>query len=91
MTRVNDPGEFGRVVRGRRRELDETQQRIADVSGVHRVSIGQLESGAGGVRLQIALLVVQTLGLNVELIPRGAAACVCGYGCCRRCVSRERA
>ncbi len=89
MTRVNDPGEFGRVVRGRRRELDETQERIADVTGVHRASLVKLESGAGGVRLQIALLVVQTLGLNVELVPRGAS--VRGHECCRRCASKGRA
>lgn len=86
MTRVNDPGEFGRVVRLRRRELDETQERIADVTGVHRASLVKLESGAGGVRLQLALLVVQTLGLNVELVPRGVS--VCGHGCCRRCASK---
>jgi DNA-binding XRE family transcriptional regulator len=90
MTRVNDPVELGGAVRLRRRELSETQQTIADVSGVHRVSIGKLERGAGGVRLQIALLVVQTLGLNVELIPRDAA-CGNGHGCRRRCVSRGRA
>lgn len=89
MTRVNDPGEFGRVVRARRRELDESQQGIADMSGVHRASIVKLESGAGGVRLQIALMVVQTLGLNVELVPRGAG--VCSRGCCRHCATRGRA
>jgi DNA-binding XRE family transcriptional regulator len=90
MPRVNDPGDFGRVVRARRRELNETQERIAGVSGVHRASIVKLESGAGGVRLQIALLVVQTLGLNVELVPRGGA---CGHSrrCCQRCASRGQA
>ncbi|MGA9876451.1 MAG: helix-turn-helix transcriptional regulator [Solirubrobacteraceae bacterium] len=89
MTRVNDPGEFGHAVQRRRRELDESQERIADVTGVHRASIVKLESGAGGVRLQIALLVVQTLGLNVELVPRNTG--VCGHACCQRCASRGRA
>ena len=72
MTRVNYPVELGRVVRARRRELRETQRAIADVSGVHRGSVGKLERGAGGVQLRIALMVVQTLGLNVEVAPRGA-------------------
>jgi DNA-binding XRE family transcriptional regulator len=73
MARVNDPVELGRVVRVRRGELHETQQTIADVCGVHRGSVSKLERGTGSVQLRIALMVVQTLGLNVEVIPRDAS------------------
>jgi DNA-binding XRE family transcriptional regulator len=74
MTRVNDPVELGLVVRARRRELRETQQTIADVTGIHRASVRKLERGAGSVQLRIALMVMQTLGLNVEVMPRDAGA-----------------
>jgi transcriptional regulator with XRE-family HTH domain len=67
--RVSDPGEFGCLVRLRRRELGMTQQAIADVTGAHQTWISKLEKGGGG-RLRFALLVAQTLGLNVELVSR---------------------
>lgn len=66
-----DPHQFGHEIRARRRRLDLTQDQLAEVTGVNRRVIGELERGKGSVRLEIALAAARALGLDVELRARG--------------------
>ena len=59
------------LVRARRRELGLTQEQLAGVVGVHRTFIAYFETGRRKASLDTALRVVQALGLDVELRPRG--------------------
>ncbi|MGA2165275.1 MAG: helix-turn-helix domain-containing protein [Solirubrobacteraceae bacterium] len=68
--RVLDAVALGRIVRERRRELGHTQEEIADLCGVHRVSIAKLERG-GGAKFPIVLRVVHMLGMDIEVRRRG--------------------
>jgi HTH-type transcriptional regulator/antitoxin HipB len=63
--------ELGEALRGRRSRLGFTQEEVADVIGVNRRVIGELERGKGTVQLQIAMEVARVLGLDIELEPRG--------------------
>jgi DNA-binding XRE family transcriptional regulator len=47
-----------------------TQDQLAEVTGVNRRVIGDLERGKGTVRLEIALAAARAVGLDVELRPR---------------------
>jgi transcriptional regulator with XRE-family HTH domain len=69
-TRIHSPEQLGRAIRTRRRELRLTQQTVADLTGVNRVVVGQLEHGKSTVQLRIVLLIVQVLGMEIELRTR---------------------
>jgi HTH-type transcriptional regulator/antitoxin HipB len=70
-TRIHSPEQLGQAIRTRRRELHLTQQTVANLTGINRVVVGQLEHGKSTVQLRIVLLVVQVLGMDVELRVRG--------------------
>jgi HTH-type transcriptional regulator / antitoxin HipB len=70
-TRIQSPEQLGRAIRARRRELQLTQQAVADLTGINRVVVGQLERGKSTVQLRIVLLVAQVLGMDFELRVRG--------------------
>lgn len=67
---IQDSADMGRAIRSRRKELMITQQEIADVVGVNRRVISELESGKETVQLRIVLETARTLGLNINLDPR---------------------
>jgi y4mF family transcriptional regulator len=67
---VDTPERFGAALRERRRELGITQAHLADVTGVSRQAIIELERGKPNARLHIALRLAQTLGLDTTLRPR---------------------
>jgi HTH-type transcriptional regulator/antitoxin HipB len=69
--RIRSPEQLGRAIRARRRALQLTQQAVADLTGVNRVVVGQLEHGKSTVQLRIVLLIVQVLGMDFELRVRG--------------------
>jgi transcriptional regulator with XRE-family HTH domain len=69
--RIHSPEQLGRAIRVRRRELHLTQQTVADLTGVNRVVVGQLEHGKSTVQFRIVLLIVQVLGMDFELRTRG--------------------
>jgi HTH-type transcriptional regulator/antitoxin HipB len=73
MTLPDTTTTFATAVRERRRELGLTQQEVADVIGVNRRVIGQLESGKSTVQLRIALEAARAVGLDLRLEPRGQA------------------
>lgn len=62
--------ELGNALRGRRSQLGLTQEQAADVIGVNRRVIGELERGKGTVQLRIAMEAARVLGLDIELAPR---------------------
>jgi y4mF family transcriptional regulator len=61
------PEQFGFALRVRRGALGLTQQDLADVIGVNRRVIGELERGKRTVRFDIALEAARALGFDVEL------------------------
>jgi DNA-binding XRE family transcriptional regulator len=71
MDRVMTAAEHGAALRRRRRELNLTQEDVANVIGVNRRVIGELERGKDTVQLKIALEATSAVGLDIHLKPRG--------------------
>jgi len=67
---ASDSMRVGQALRQHRRELGLTQDELADLIGVNRRVIGELERGKGSVRLEIVLNVARVLGIDVDLRPR---------------------
>jgi y4mF family transcriptional regulator len=65
------PRDFGQRIRERRKRLALSQSALADVVGVNRRVIGELERGKPSVQLDIAMRVAEAVGLDVELRERG--------------------
>lgn len=63
--------DLGRLVRFRRKELKATQAMVAGLSGVGHRFISELERGKVTVELGKTLLVLQRLGLDIAIRPRG--------------------
>jgi HTH-type transcriptional regulator/antitoxin HipB len=62
--------ELGAALRRRRRELQLSQEDIANVIGVNRRVIGELENGKDTVQLKIALDAVGAVDIDIQLEPR---------------------
>lgn len=58
---------IGEAIAQRRRELNLTQQALADLSGVSRSSVQALEYGSGSVRLEAVVAVTDSLGIPLSL------------------------
>ena len=67
---ASNPKQLGMALAARRRALRLTQSDLADVVGVNRRVVGELERGKGSVRLEIALELVRALGLDLDLRTR---------------------
>jgi HTH-type transcriptional regulator / antitoxin HipB len=65
------PEDFGRRIRDRRKHLGLSQSAVADVVGVNRRVVGELERGKPSVQLSIALRVAEAVGLDIALHERG--------------------
>ncbi len=68
---VHSASDFGAQLRARRKSLKLSQTSLADVIGVNRRVLGQLEHGKGTVQLQIAIEAARAVGLDITLVPRG--------------------
>ena len=68
--KTSNSSQFGASLHARRNELGITQEAVADVIGVNRRVIGELERGKTTVQLKIALDAARALGLDVRLDPR---------------------
>jgi DNA-binding XRE family transcriptional regulator len=66
---VHSSSEVGRAVRARRRKLELSKKRLAELAGVDRTAVSELERD-GNAPLELALLIVTVLGLHPELQPR---------------------
>ncbi len=67
---VASSSQFGLQLRLRRKALGITQADLADVIGVNRRVLGELENGKATVQLGIALRAAEALGLGVQLDER---------------------
>src|ERR1700694_3016963 len=70
---VQSADDLGRFVRWRRTKLKLTQGKVAGVTGVEPPVVSQIERGRGDtVELLVVRLLVNSLGLDLELRPRDA-------------------
>lgn len=67
---IFDATELGNAIRARRKELSITQQRIADITGVNRRVISELESGKETVQFRIVIDTVHALGMDISIESR---------------------
>ncbi|MGA2164327.1 MAG: helix-turn-helix domain-containing protein [Solirubrobacteraceae bacterium] len=63
--------ELGPLVRDRRNELGLSQQALADLAGVHRTYIIMIEQGKRAKKLDTVLMILHTLGMDLEVRVRG--------------------
>ena len=69
--RVKSSTELGNVVREARKKAALDQETTADLVGVGARFLGELERGKPSVRLELVLKVLERLGLEVWVSPRG--------------------
>jgi HTH-type transcriptional regulator / antitoxin HipB len=67
---IRNASDFGRELRRRRQAAGLSQDAVADVVGVNRRVIGELERGKPTVQLDIALRVAEALGLDISFSVR---------------------
>jgi len=62
---------IGALIRGRREKLDMTQQRLAEMVGLSRASIANIESRRQNIYLHQLFAIAHNLGIDVmDIIPR---------------------
>jgi transcriptional regulator with XRE-family HTH domain len=66
---VNSAPELGRALQERRGELRLSREGVARLTGVEPAVLAGLEAGDGTVPLQVALLIVQAVGLDIWVEP----------------------
>lgn len=72
-TPVKSADDLGRTIFVYRRRLKMSQRRIAEATGIEAAIVSRLEGGQGGrAQFRAVLLVVNALGLDIELRQRGA-------------------
>jgi HTH-type transcriptional regulator / antitoxin HipB len=69
MTKINDAKSLGRSIRAVRKALGLTQDQLALTSGTNRRFIVELESGKATAQIGKALIVLQSLGMSLEVTP----------------------
>ena len=68
MTHVDDIARtVGDALRHRRRQLNLTQQDVADLAGLARYTIGRVEAGDAGAQLDTLARMADAVGLTVSL------------------------
>jgi transcriptional regulator with XRE-family HTH domain len=71
---VNSAPELGRVLQERRGELRLSREGVSRLMGVEPAVLSGLETGDGTISLQVALLIVQAVGLDIWVEPIRAHA-----------------
>jgi Sigma-70, region 4 len=66
---VNSPPELGRVLQERRGEWRLSREGVSRLTGMEPAVLLGLETGDGTISLQMALLIVQALGLDIWVEP----------------------
>lgn len=64
------PKEMGEHIRRRRKRLRLTQQDVAELVGVNRRLVSEVERGSARVTLQNLLAICDAVGLDLSLRPR---------------------
>jgi transcriptional regulator with XRE-family HTH domain len=70
-TIVESTDDLARLVRARREELGITQETLANLSGLDRSFVGMFERGTRTGSFGLVLKLVHTLGMDIEVRPRG--------------------
>jgi hypothetical protein len=70
-TQVRTPEDLARIVRAFRKDSGADQVRAAGLAGVGVRFLGDLERGKPNLRLALVLRVLERLGLEVWIAPRG--------------------
>ena len=60
-------GEVGQRTRTRRRSLSIDQQTLADLAGVSRKSVSEIERGKATIQMDVLIRVLNVLGLTLEV------------------------
>jgi transcriptional regulator with XRE-family HTH domain len=71
MTTLLDIGQKLRVER-ERQSLFKTK--LAELSGIHRNTLSELEAGTGNVELNTLIAICDKLGLDIQLVPKEVSA-----------------
>lgn len=71
--RITGAADLGRLVRDARRKLALTQQDFADLAGVGRRFVSELESGKPSLEIDRVLKCCAAAGIDVSAQPRGSA------------------
>ena len=69
-TIVRNPGELGKLLSERRKAMGLTQQDFADLAGVGRRFLSELENGKERAEIGKVLRVVQALGIDLAIRTR---------------------
>ncbi len=72
MTIVNASSDLGNLIRNERKRQKLTQEQLAALSGVGVRFVRELEHGKESCRIGLALTVMQTLGLSVDVTGRSS-------------------
>jgi HTH-type transcriptional regulator/antitoxin HipB len=70
-TRIKSSIDLGNVIRDARKRTDLDQETTADLIGVGPRFLGEVERGKPSARLGLVLKVLERLGLEVWISPRG--------------------
>ena len=68
---ITSPGELGRLLRARRREIRMTQAEASALAGVGIRFLSELENGKSTAELGKVMQVLARLGLVLQVSPRG--------------------
>lgn len=60
--------QFGEVIRARRKALGISQNALADMAHVHRVTVIRVELNQGDLRCEVLLDILHALGLDLEVV-----------------------
>ncbi len=71
--KIADVGQIGLAIRHKRREIGMRQSELAALSGVGTRFLSELENGKTTAEIGKALRVLQRLGLDLWLEPRGSS------------------
>jgi len=71
MERIYDTTYIGLHAKKRRKELGMTQSRLANISGVNRRFISELERGKPTIQLDKVIDILNMLGLDLYVSERG--------------------
>lgn len=67
---VKNAVELGGVIRRRRRQLHQSQERLAELLGTHRNRLAELEKGVPTERVTLLFDALNELGLELVVRPR---------------------
>jgi transcriptional regulator with XRE-family HTH domain len=72
--------DIGNTLRAERKRQKMFKTKLAEVSGVHRNTLSNLEAGAGNVELNTLIAICEQLGLDIRLIPKEVSDLVAPEG-----------